>query len=103
MFGFACVAQSDKTLNVTITADPPVNTTFCEGDIITLTCQVSDVTQPLYKWSSTKLNVTEQTSSIKIVATIFTIQYFCTVFDAATNRSGEDSIVVAKSSKSIFS
>lgn len=100
MFGFACVVQSDETLNVTITADPPVDTTLCEGDIITLTCQVSDVTQPLYKWSSTKLNITEQTSSIKIVAAIFTIHYYCTVFDAATNRSGEGSIVVAKSSKS---
>ena len=97
---FAFLAQSDKILNVTVTADPPV---FCEDDIITLTCQVSDVTRPSYEWFSTKLNITERTNSIEIVATIITIQYNCTVFDAATNRNGEGSIIVANSSKSILS
>ena len=99
MFTSVCVASSD----VTVTADPPVDNTLCEDDIITLTCQVSDVTQSSYKWSSTKFNITEQTNSIKIIATTITIQYYCTVFDATTNKSGEGSIVVAKSSKLILS
>ena len=100
---FAFVAQSNEILNVTVTADPPVNTRLCEDDIITLTCRVSNVTQPSYKWSSTKLNITEQSNSIEIVATIITIQYYCTVFDAATNKSGEGRIAIANSSKSILS
>ena len=97
------IAQSDKILDVTIIADPPVNTTLCEDDIITLTCQVSDVTQPLYKWSSSNFDITDQTKSIIILAPTFTIQYFCTVFDAATNRSGEGSIVIVNMSKLIHS
>ena len=96
---FACIAQSDKTLNVTITADPPVDSTHCEDEIVMLMCQVPDVTQPSYKWSSNKYNITEQTNSIRIVTTTITVKYNCTVFDAATNRTGEGNIIVPNSSK----
>ena len=94
--------QSNKVLNVTVLSDPPAGGTLCVDETVILTCQVSDVTHPSYKWSSTKFNISEQTSSINVTATTISIEYYCIVFDVATNRSGEGSIVVTSSGKLIL-
>lgn len=100
---FICIARSDKSLKVTVTSDLSVNNTLCEGETVTLKCQVSDVANPSYKWSSNKFNISEETNSIMITATTISIEYHCIVFDATTNRSGDGSIVIPNSGKLIVS
>lgn len=91
---FVYVAQpGNSSLQVTITSDPPDNT-LCVNETVSLTCQVSNAAQPTYKWSSTKFNISDHSNSIKVIATDVPVQYYCNVFDASTNESGEAGITI---------
>lgn len=88
------VAQSNKFLEVVIISNPPINDTLCVNDTVMLTCQASSATQPTYKWFSDKFNISDHASSIKVIATKDPVEYYCTVFDVVTSRSGEGNITV---------
>ena len=75
---------------MTVLSDPPV--TFCINETVFLTCQVFNVTQPVYKWFSTKTNISDYGSTLKVIATDDLIEYYCNVLDNATNRSGQGEI-----------
>ena len=96
------VAQSAKRLNVSIISDPLIHDILCVNETVLLTCQVFDATQPIYNWTSSgstaKISVSSHDKSLGVTATNDHIQYYCHVFDVATNRTGEDSTIIFSNS-----
>ena len=88
-----------EPLNVTITSNPPNNNQFCKNEEIMLLCQANDVTKPVYEWSTSKTNLSDQTSSITVNAPPMSLEYFCNVKDLASERVGQASIVIVGDGK----
>ena len=74
---------------------------ICYNQSIELTCHASDIRVTTYKWTSSKSNQSEETTSITVTATDDPVEYTCTANDSKGN-SGHSSVNISSDGKRLI-